>query len=814
MKNKRRKRHKSKKRHRPGRKTGPDSRGPLWRYLVLSLVSAGMAVALGWWLLQPLPLSGGPEVAPEQSLTAVPPPSELRILFPFEGSVFPRDIAPVRFFWEDTAEGVNRWTVQIEFAGGGERMQFVTEGPQWVPPADAWERIKERSLESEARVTIRGVDRLRPEVALCQGAVTVRTSKDEVAAPIFYREVNLPFGEAVKDPAAHIRWRFGSISSPHQPPIVLEKLPVCGNCHSFSADGSVLGMDVDYANDKGSYAMCSVCEEITLSEDKIITWADYRREDGKKTFGLLSQVSPDGRYVVSMVKDVSVFQAVDDLTFSQLFFPVRGILCVYDRQKETFSSLPGADDPQYVQSNPVWSPDGKYIVFARCEAYYAQEPRAGELGLTRAEEIAQFLSERDTFRFDLYRIPFNGGKGGTPEPLKGASHNGRSNYFPKYSPDGKWIVFCQANSFMLLQPDSELFIIPAQGGKARRLECNTSRMNSWHSWSPNSRWLVFSSKVFTPYTQLFLAHIDEKGHASPPVLLWQFTAPDMAANIPEFVNTSADAIRVIHSDFVEDLYHVRKADKYALSGQYDLAAEEFEKAVAINPQRATAHRLWGVMLLAQSKFAEAEQRVRKAIELQPDDRRAYWNLAKIMALTGRHGEAAETYRKAIQLDPYFASARLDFASLLLQLGEVDRALEQLEEAVQIEPDSPRPYLLLGDYYFQRGRLDKAAAAFTRVLEHDPQDVHALQRLATIMIRARNSQLYNQQQALALATKACELTEYQDPAVVIVLSEVFAAVGAKEDAISSATAALRMAEAAGDTELENTIRTKLEQFNKL
>ena len=91
------------------------------------------------------------------------------------------------------------------------------------------------------------------------------------------------------------------------------------------------------------------------------------------------------------------------------------------------------------------------------------------------------------FLFDLYRIPYNDGKGGSPEPLEGASNNGMSNYLAKYSPDGKWIVFCKAKSYMLLQPDSELYIIPAEGGKARRLRANTIRMNSWHSWSPNGK---------------------------------------------------------------------------------------------------------------------------------------------------------------------------------------------------------------------------------------------------------------------------------------------------------------------------------------
>ena len=45
--------------------------------------------------------------------------------------------------------------------------------------------------------------------------------------------------------------------------------------------------------------------------------------------------------------------------------------------------------------------------------------------------------------YSLYRMPFNGGKGGEPVPVEGASHNGMSNNFPKVSPDGRWIVFVE-----------------------------------------------------------------------------------------------------------------------------------------------------------------------------------------------------------------------------------------------------------------------------------------------------------------------------------------------------------------------------------
>ena len=172
------------------------------------------------------------------------------------------------------------------------------------------------------------------------------------------------------------------------------------------------------------------------------------------------------------------------------------------------------------------------------EAYEPKGVENVKSVLVPQEAAKDFLEGGRTFRYDLYRIPFNGGQGGKAEPIEGASNNGLSNYFAKFSPDGKWIVFCQAKSFMLLQPDSQLYIIPAAGGEARRLECNTPRMNSWHSWSPNGKWLVFSSKAYSAYTQLFLTHIDAAGRSSVPVVLSRFTVPERAANIPEFVNVA------------------------------------------------------------------------------------------------------------------------------------------------------------------------------------------------------------------------------------------------------------------------------------
>ncbi len=84
------------------------------------------------------------------------------------------------------------------------------------------------------------------------------------------------------------------------------------------------------------------------------------------------------------------------------------------------------------------------------------------------------------------------------------------------------------------------------------MRCNNiNNMNSWHSFSPNGKWLVFSSKANSPYTQLCLTHIDQQGIDSPSVLLENFITDKLAANIPEFVNISEGTLQVIYQHVIK-----------------------------------------------------------------------------------------------------------------------------------------------------------------------------------------------------------------------------------------------------------------------
>ena len=657
---------------------------------------------------------------------------QLEIRYPLDESLFPPEIVAPTFVWNDATEGVVGWKVLLRFDGEGDVLRFATTEPSWRPSEADWAEIKRRSTERDAEVAIVGVGR-RDAVASA-ATVRIRTSTDPVGDSIFYREVPLPFLDVVRDPS-RIRWRFGTIDSQESPPIVLENLPVCGNCHSFSRDGGVLGLDVDYGNDKGAYAVLPVSKEMVLDDEKIITWSDYRRNDGDATYGLLSQISPDGRYVISTVKDRAVFVATPDIQFSQLFFPVKGILVFHDRETGEFKPLPGADDPAYVQSNPTWSPDGQYVVFARSKAYHkasAADPRGV---LLNEKDVPEFVERREPFKFDLYRVPFNDGKGGQAEPIEGASHNGMSNYFAKFSPDGQWIVFCKAKDFMLLMPDSELFIIPASGGEARRLRANTPLMNSWHSFSSNGRWLVFSSKAYTPYTQLFLTHIDEEGNSTPPVVLERFTAKDRAANIPEFVPIAADAMAKIQEQFLDAYSFLRAGMANERTGNYPGAIKLYRRGLEIEPQNVELLNAIGFALFQQGKSQEATVELEKAIAIDPKHWKSHNNLALASIDLGELELAEAHYRESLAIQPQPAIYN-DLGVVQERLGLPDDAAASYRKALELDPKSSAAHTNLGSSLARSGKRAEAEQHFRAALAEDPQNEVARKALAQLPASTR------------------------------------------------------------------------------
>jgi tetratricopeptide (TPR) repeat protein len=693
-------------------------------------------------------------------------PAGIVIDYPAEGSIFPPEFPAPTFLWRDPDTRPTSWVIDVTFANGspglrsesrGEQMRIgeidprcvssTNEPPRltpeqaaahtWTPDAGTWEAIKSNSRKYAATLIITGYQSNNPGRAVSRGQVSIRASSDPVGAPIFYRDVPLMPSETekgvIKPLAAKsvplIAWRLRNVGETSSR-LLMEGIHSCANCHSMSRDGKTMGIDVDGPqNDKGLYAIVRIQPHISIRNEDVVAWSTFRGKlGGKLRVGFMSQISPNGQYVVTTINDPGTDQSeferrkipkdlvmnyyvanFKDYRFLQVFYPTRGILAWYNHSAGRLQPLPGADDPRYVQASAFWSPDGKYLVFARALARYAYPSGIGLAAYSNDPNETQI-------QYDLYRIPFNDGKGGRPEPIAGASQNGVSNSFPKVSPDGRWIVYVQCRNGQLMRPDGQLYIVQTAGGRARRMRCNTPLMNSWHSFSPNGRWLVFSSKSRSPYTQMFLTHLDEEGNDSPAILIENATAANRAVNIPEFVNIPPEGVLKMDAPATDYYRAVDIASELLNKKQYEASIPEWKKALDLGPKEALAHNNLGVALAETGKVEEAMTHYKRALELSPRYADARNNLGEVLAGRGRLEEAIAQFEKALLIDPEHSVAHANLGAALVQKGRIDPAIPHLQKAIEDNPDAADAHKMLGIALATKGRYEEAAHHLEQAVE--------------------------------------------------------------------------------------------------
>ena len=142
--------------------------------------------------------------------------------------------------------------------------------------------------------------------------------------------------------------------------------------------------------------------------------------------------------------------------------------------------------------------------------------------------------------------PATGALGETRDTLYNVHTEGRSAKFPRVSPDGKYLLYTLSDygNFSIWHKDADLYMLDLTTGAIDSLPgVNSSDVESYHSWSRNSRWFVFASRRLDGlFTRPFLVHVDGEGHCSKPFLLPQ-ESPDyydrslFSFNIPEFSHT-------------------------------------------------------------------------------------------------------------------------------------------------------------------------------------------------------------------------------------------------------------------------------------
>ncbi len=211
-------------------------------------------------------------------------------------------------------------------------------------------------------------------------------------------------------------------------------------------------------------------------------------------------------------------------------------LMLYDVERNEVTPLPR--DTNRLDCFPWWSPNGQTLYY--CSATYTPTdsllPRQSDM-LRHFERLKYNIVARD---FDLKNRSF-----GPEHIIVDAASEGRSATLPRISPDGTWLLFTMGGHgvFHIWHTDADLYMMHLPTGETRPLdEVNSPRVESYHSWSSNGRWIVFSSRRDDGnYTRPYFAHVDADGHMTKP-----FELPAQhplyhrelmrSYNIPEFIN--------------------------------------------------------------------------------------------------------------------------------------------------------------------------------------------------------------------------------------------------------------------------------------
>lgn len=432
---------------------------------------------------------------------------ELPAMFPDYADVtIPATIAPLRFqLLEDSVEAVaviaseeGRWVVEAR------------DG-RFLLPEKQWKKVVGRSVGKELLVTVM-VRRKKQWAAYRPFAWHV--SQDEIDPYLVYRLV---------EPGYELWNKMGiyerRLSSYDERPLLVNTQfdRNCMNCHSFNQRNPQ--QFLFHMRDKraGTY---------------FVSEGEAKRISGKFGERVRSLVypywHPSGRYVAFSTNTTRQAFHRGDPNRVEVFDRASDVL-VYDRERDEVLTDSALASPAVFETFPTFSPDGKTLYF--CSADTCTLP-------TDFRKVKYSLCvigfDADSRRF----LP-------PVDTLYASAKGGKSVSFPRVSPDGKYLAYTLADygNFSIWHKDADLHLLDLQTGESRELSAlNSDDVESYHSWSSNSRWMVFSSRRLDGlHTRLYLAHLDEQGRPSKPFLLPQ-ARPDFyddfrfSYNIPELVN--------------------------------------------------------------------------------------------------------------------------------------------------------------------------------------------------------------------------------------------------------------------------------------
>lgn len=290
----------------------------------------------------------------------------------------------------------------------------------------------------------------------------------------------------------------------------------CVNCHSFcmqNPDKMLFHMRETYPG------------TILVDGDKI----EKLNTKTEQTISSLVYPSwhPSGKYVAFSVNNTKQGFHMNDRNRIEVFDEASDVV-VYDVNKHEIVTSAKLFSKDAFETFPTFSPDGKRLYF--CTAGARPIPK----------EFSEIKYSLCSIAFD----PDSRSFGSVVDTLYNADTAGQSASFPRVSPDGRYLMYTLSGygNFSIWHKDADLYMADLATGESVAMDAlNSNDVESYHSWSSNSRWVIFSSRRTDGlYTRPYITYIDKEGKAGKPFLLPQkdtdfYNRFMMSYNIPEFI---------------------------------------------------------------------------------------------------------------------------------------------------------------------------------------------------------------------------------------------------------------------------------------
>lgn len=176
--------------------------------------------------------------------------------------------------------------------------------------------------------------------------------------------------------------------------------------------------------------------------------------------------------------------------------------------------------------------------------------------------------------------------------------------------------------------------------------------------------------------------------------------------------------------------YVTLARTHAMQAKYDLALQEFQKALQLDPHSGDAMEGLAGTYERMGRFAEAESTFKKSVALRPDFWGGYNSLGNFYTRRGKNADAIAQFQHVIELTPDNASAYFNLAAVYLNMGdpkEFPAAEQALKKSIELSPSYPA-YANLGLLYYNEKRFQDSADATEKALTFNDKDFHVWSNL--------------------------------------------------------------------------------------